>query len=151
MCVFLFAHSFLVQTNKETKYLVTGREMLSSVEFRCLSPLRVSVQHSSVAHIDRHITDRQRAAEVNPPSLSSCVCLGVEVSGDEQQTKANIVKKNVLLTSMTQLPCNKLAKVQLRQYIMGIQANLMEKRQLNTVKLIRLRHQNRHIDMQIRR
>ncbi len=89
-CVFLFAHSFPCQTNKKIK--ISGRvRKWDSVEFRCLSPLRVSAQ-ARAAHIDRqmHITDRQRTAEVKPslpPSLSSCVCLGVEVSGDKQKTK----------------------------------------------------------------
>ncbi len=79
---------------QKKKIKISGRiRKWDSAEFRCLSPLRVSAQaraaqHSSVAHIDRHmhITDSQRTAEVKP-SLPSCVCLGVEVSGDEQKTK----------------------------------------------------------------
>ncbi len=47
--------------------------------------LRISPQHSSVAHIDQNITITITDRE--PHSLSSCVCLGVEVSGEEQKTK----------------------------------------------------------------
>lgn len=61
--------------------------------------LRVSLQHSSVAHIDRrrHITDRQRAAEVKPSLPFHCVCLGVEVNGDKQKTTCAVYATNLQL------------------------------------------------------
>ncbi len=88
MCVFLFAHRFPGQTNKKIKMSGQVGKCWEKVEFRCLSPLRVFTQaHSSVAHTDQHITS-QTGRE--PPYLSSCVCLGVEVSGDEQKNKLHV-------------------------------------------------------------
>ncbi len=115
-CVFLFVHSFPCQTNKKNQNIRSGQEMrLCRVPMPCFLPSasrRRHAQHISVAHIDRHMhtTDTQKWS---PPSLSSCVCLGVEVSGDKQKTTCAsnlqliIHKTNgkyndfVLLTSMT--------------------------------------------------
>jgi len=89
-CVcFCLRTDFPVKQIQKSKYQVgSGNE---TIEFRSFLPStcrRRRAQHSSVAHIDphMHITDTQRTAEAKP-SLPSCVCLGVEVSGDNQKTK----------------------------------------------------------------
>ncbi len=93
---FCLRTAFPVKQIKTSKYQVgSGNETLNCRVPMPFSPprlvqARALVQHSSVAHIDRHMhtTDTQRTAEVKPSlPLSRCVCLGVEVSGGKPKTK----------------------------------------------------------------
>ncbi len=100
-CVcFCLRTDFPVKQIQKSKYQVgSGNE---TIEFRSFLPSacrRRRAQHSSVAHIDphMHITDTQRTAEAKP-SLPSCVCLGVEVSGDKQKTKLPVPRIYSLLS-----------------------------------------------------
>ncbi len=88
-CVFLFAHSFPCQTNKNIKISGRVRKWDCRVPMP-FSPPRLGAGARSTARIDLHMhtTDTQKWS---PPSLSSCVCLCVEVSGDDKQkTKLSV-------------------------------------------------------------
>ncbi len=81
-CVFLFAHCFPCQTNTRNLNIMSGQEMrLCRVPMPFSSPrLGAGARTRAAQHCSTHRSvHTPHRREALPPSLSSCVCLGVEV------------------------------------------------------------------------